>query len=152
MVLFVFFGYKLLAEKKPKINTDEQAVSSDMVFPTVDSSVKVDLRSTKKGEAVLSVNNAPSGTESIEFEMSYLVINEDTGDGGGTVSQGAIGKCYEVRGIWECGEPSASGRKIILGTCSSGVCRYHNISGPIRISLKFSGSYGDKMFTKEYEI
>jgi len=152
LVLFVFFGYRFFAGQKPKVRTNEQEAPSDMVFPTVDSSVKVDLISTKKGEAVLSVNNAPSGTESIEFEMSYLVINEDTGDGGGTVSQGAIGKCYEAKDIWECGEPSASGRKIILGTCSSGVCRYHNISGPIRISLKFSGSYGNKMFTKEYEL
>jgi hypothetical protein len=152
LVLVAFFGYRFFAGQKPKVNTDDQAAPSDMVFPTVDSSVKVDLISTKKGEAILSVNNAPSGTESIEFEMSYLVINEDTGDGGGTVSQGAIGKCYEVKGIWECGEPSASGRKIILGTCSSGVCRYHNISGPIRISLKFSGDYGNKMFTKEYEL
>ena len=51
----------------------------------------------EEGEAVLSVKDAPNGTRSIEFEMSYMVINEDTGDGGGSVSQGAIGKCYEVK-------------------------------------------------------
>ena len=152
LLLVSFFGYKYLIGRKPAVNNNEQTNPSDNIFPTVDSSVKVNLKSIRKGEAVLSVNDAPNGTKSIEFEMSYLVINEDTGDGGGSVSQGAIGKCYEVKSVWECGEPSPTGRKIILGTCSSGVCRYHNISGPIKISLKFSGSYGDKMFTKEYEL
>lgn len=152
LLLASFFGYKYLIGQKPVVDNNEQIVQSDIIFPTVDSSVKVELKSTKKGEVVLSVNDAPSGTKAIEFEMSYLVINEDTGDGGGSVSQGAIGKCYEVKNAWECGEPSSSGRKIILGTCSSGVCRYHNISGPIKISLKFSGSYGNKMFTKEYTL
>ena len=152
LLLVSLFGYRYFMGRKPVADNSEQTVPSDTIFPTVDSSVKVELKSTKKGEAVLSVNDAPNGTKSIEFEMSYLVINEDTGDGGGSVSQGAIGKCYEVKSVWECGEPSPSGRKIILGTCSSGVCRYHNISGPIKISLKFSGSYGDKMFTKEYQL
>jgi hypothetical protein len=151
--LFIFFSYWILAGKKtPVSKKDEQTLSSDNILPTVDSSVKVNLVSTKKGEAVLSIISAPNSTKSIEFEMSYLVVNEDTGEGGGTVSQGAIGKCYETNNVWECGEPSQSGRKIILGTCSSGVCRYHNITGPIKVSLKFSGNYGEKIFTKEYKI
>jgi hypothetical protein len=153
VVLIVIFGYWLVTRGKSAGNKKvEEIAQSDTVFPTVDSSVKVDLKSLKKGEAVLSITNAPSGTNAIEFEMSYLVVNEDTGEGGGTVSQGAIGKCTEASGVWECGEPSGAGRKIVLGTCSSGVCRYHNISGPIRVSLKFEGSYGDKMFTKEYTL
>lgn len=153
LVLLIFTGYWLFVGRKTSTSkTNEQLIQSDNIFPTVDSSVRVDLKSTKKGEAVLSINNAPKETKSIEFEMSYLVINQDTGDGGGTVSQGAIGKCDESNGVWECGEPAETGRKIILGTCSSGVCRYHNISGPIKVSLKFSGSYGDKSFTKEYTL
>jgi len=153
LVLFIFFSYWILVGNKNTVNKkDEQMVSSDNILPTVDSSVKVNLISTKKGEAVLSIESAPNSTKLIEFEMSYLVVNEDTGEGGGTVSQGAIGKCYEVSNVWECGEPSQSGRKIILGTCSSGVCRYHNITGPINVSLKFSGNYGEKIFTKEYKI
>ncbi|MEK7177744.1 MAG: hypothetical protein AAB705_02885 [Patescibacteria group bacterium] len=152
LLLVSFFGYKYLKGRNTAVDNNAQIITSDNIFPTVDSSVQVDLKSTKKGEAILSINNAPNGTESIEFEMSYLVINEDTGDGSGTVSQGAIGKCNEENSVWECGEPSPSGRKIILGTCSSGVCRYHNITGPIKVSLKFSGSYGEKVFTKEYEL
>ncbi|PIU37242.1 hypothetical protein COS77_01275 [Candidatus Roizmanbacteria bacterium CG06_land_8_20_14_3_00_34_14] len=153
LVLFIFFSYWILVGSKNTVNKkDEQIVSSDNILPTVDSSVKVNLISTKKGEAVLSINSAPNGTKSIEFEMSYLVVNEDNSEGGGAVSQGAIGKCYEASNVWECGEPSQSGRKIILGTCSSGVCRYHNITGPIRVSLKFSGNYGEKIFTKEYKM
>lgn len=153
LFLFILLGYYMFFGRKTNNNKiNEQTVSSDSIFPTVDSSVKVSLTSFKKGEAILSINNAPTGTKSIEFEMSYLVINQDTGEGGGTVSQGAIGKCYEVSQVWECGEPSQTGRKIILGTCSSGVCRYHNIEGPIKVSLKFSGSYGEKVFSKEYKI
>lgn len=154
LVFFILSSYWLFIGRKTSVNkTNDEAIQSDNIFPTVDSSVQVDLKSIKKGEAILSINNAPNGTESIEFEMSYLVVNEDTGDGGdGTVSQGAIGKCDEENSVWGCGEPSSSGRKIILGTCSSGVCRYHNITGPIKVSLKFSGNYGKKIFTKEYNL
>ena len=152
LVLFIFFGYKFMIGRKTTVNNNEQTVPSDSIFPTVDSSVRVYLKPTKKGEAVLSISDALNETKSIEFEMSYLVVNVDTGEGGGNVSQGAIGKCYEDNNVWECGEPSETGRKIIFGTCSSGVCRYHNITGPIKVSLKFSGNYGEKIFTKEYKL
>lgn len=153
LTILLLSGYWLFVGRSPSSNKkEEQIVPSDNILPTVDSSVKVSLESAKKGEVVLSINDAPNGTKSIDFEMSYLVINEDTGEGGGSVSQGAIGKCTEADNVWECGEPSQSGRKIILGTCSSGVCRYHNITGPIKVSLKFSGNYGEKIFTKEYKI
>ena len=153
LIILSVFGYWLfIGRNSTTSKKSEQIVQSDSVLPTVDSSVKVDLKSSKKGEAILSIISAPNGTKSIEFEMSYLVVNADTGEGGGTVSQGAIGKCSESNGVWECGEPSESGRKIVLGTCSSGVCRYHNITGPIKVALKFSGSFGEKMFEKEFTL
>lgn len=154
LVLFILSGYWLLIGRKSSVSKESSpTVPSDNIFPKVDSSVRVDLKSIKKGEALLSINNAPNNTQSIEFEMSYLVVNKDTGEGGGgNVSQGAIGKCYESNNVWECGEPAPSGRKIILGTCSSGVCRYHDITGPIKVSLKFSGDYGQKTFEKEYTL
>ncbi|MDO8741624.1 MAG: hypothetical protein Q7J11_00585 [Candidatus Roizmanbacteria bacterium] len=153
LVLFILSGYWLLIGRKATVKSkNEQVVTSEGVFPTIDSSVQVDLKPIKKGEVLLSINNAPTGTKSIEFELSYLVANIDTGEGGGNVAQGAIGKCYESNNVWECGEPFQSGYKIVLGTCSSGVCRYHNITGPIKVLLKFSGSYGVKTFEKEYTL
>ena len=153
LVLFILSGYWLLVGRKTVSNQNQDVVPFETIAPTIDSSVKVDLKQEKKGEVLLSINNPPNGTSSIEFELSYLVVNVDTGEGeSGSVAQGAIGKCYESNSVWECGEPSQSGRKIILGTCSSGVCRYHNITGPIKVSLKFSGSYGNKSFTKEYTL
>jgi len=43
-------------------------------------------------------------------------------------------------------------KKITLGTCSSGKCVYHEVVGKIKVSLKFTGSYGEKIFEKEYEL
>jgi hypothetical protein len=87
-----------------------------------------------------------------------LVVNTDVGDEGegegGSVSQGAIGKCVEIKGLWECGseEPGGQGRKIVLGTCSSGTCRYHNIVGDVKVFMKFTGDYGSKVFEKEFSL
>lgn len=130
-------------------------IPTEAVIPTVDSSVVVDLKSAgKKGEAILSVNNAPAGTKAIEYTLSYDA--QGTGEEGdsGPIPQGAIGKCEKVGDIWECGEPTTTskGRKIVLGTCSSGVCRYHTIIGKLKVELKFSGSYGEKAFEKEYSL
>lgn len=153
VLIILVIGVFIYSRKQANNNVVTNNSPTDQILPTIDSSVKVDLISSKKGEAVLSINNAPDGTKSIEFELSYLVINADTSEGGsGTVSQGAIGKCYESNNVWECGEPSGTGRKIVLGTCSSGVCRYHNITGPITVSLKFTGDYGEKIFTKNYQL
>jgi hypothetical protein len=64
-----------------------------------------------------------------------------------------IGKCFKTERFWQCGEEDAyGGRKIVLGTCSSGTCRYHNILGPIKLNLKFTGSYGEKIYEKEFKI
>ena len=123
---------------------------TEVAIPTVDSSVKVNLTSGKtKGEALLTIEKAPKGTKDIDFELSYNANNPDEG---GTTLQGAIGGCEESQDVWKCGEPSPTGRKIVMGTCSSGVCKYHNVVGKVRLNLRFTGDYGDKVFEKEYEL
>jgi len=153
LVLVVIIGFVFLNKKPTKKTSPTVAVPTEELIPTVDSSVKVEFKPLKKGEVILKVSNEPKNTKQIDFELNYQVVNTDVAEGGeGTVEQGAIGKCYQIESFWQCGEESATGRKIILGTCSSGTCRYHNIVGPIKVVLKFSGSYGEKIFEKEFTI
>jgi len=154
VILFLVIGIFLFSKKKNKPNMEVNVQPTEEVLPTIDSSVKVDFKLQKKGEAVLLITNEPKNTKSIEFELSYPVTNTDLSEGGGeTVDQGTIGKCYQIKNEWQCGEAdNLGGRKIILGTCSSGVCRYHNIVGEIKVVLKFSGDYGERIFEKKYKL
>jgi hypothetical protein len=154
LVLLVVVGFVFLNKKPAEKTRSTVAVPTEELIPTVDSSVKVDFKPLKKGEVLLTVANEPKDTKQIDFELSYQVINNDVAEGGeGTVEQGALGKCYRVDNSWQCGEANTTGgRKIILGTCSSGTCRYHNIVGSIKVVLKFSGTYGEKIFEKEFNI
>jgi len=154
LVVFATFSvFVLLNKKSAKKNPSTMVIPTEELIPTVDSSVKVEFKPLKKGEVVLTVSNEPKDTQQIEFELSYQVVNSDAGEGAEErVEQGVIGKCYRFGTLWQCGEQSGGGRKIILGTCSSGTCRYHNIIGSIKVVLKFSGSYGEKIFEKEFTI
>lgn len=131
----------------------EDILNNEPTIAPVDSSVVVEfVEGARAGEALLTVENAPNGTKSIEFELSYEAKSDARSGGSGTTQQGAIGECKESGGVWECGEPSTDGRKIVLGTCSSGVCRYHDITSKIDVRLRFSGSYGDRLFEKSYSL
>jgi len=144
-IFFLAFG-----GKKNSQQGSAEAIPTDVVIPTVDNSVVVNLKQGSiKGEVLLTVKNAPNGTKGIDFELSYN--SQNPGDVNSTL-QGAIGSCKERQGIWECGEDSPTGKKIVFGTCSSGTCRYHNVIGKIKVTLRFSGSYGEKIFEKEYQI
>jgi hypothetical protein len=110
------------------------------VIPTVDSSVKVSLDPGKqKGYINLNIKGIPSGTDTIEYEMSY-----------NTAEQG-------LQGIVPDEPVSVKGKdtftkEFFLGTQSSGAITYHKVVGPIHITLKFNGSYGAKSFEKEFQL
>lgn len=151
LVVLLVAGIFVFNSRQSKQRTSSDGLPEDSIIPTVDGSVVVELeQGAKKGEAILTIKNAPNGTRGIEYTISYDA--ESTEGEGGPVPQGAIGKCTKDGNVWQCGEPSAAGRKIVLGTCSSGVCRYHKIIGDVRVSLKFSGDYGERIFEKDYEI
>jgi len=158
-LLILIFGmgifFILINKRFAKKETSTLVIPTEVLIPTVNSSVKVDFKPLKKGEIVLTVANEPKGTKEIDFELSYKVANTDLSEGGeGIIEQGVIGKCFKIGEYWQCGEENddKSGRKIVLGTCSSGVCRYHNIVGPIKLNLKFTGNYGEKIYEKEFKI
>ncbi|MGB9882933.1 MAG: hypothetical protein ACPLRN_00225 [Microgenomates group bacterium] len=153
VVLFFIFFINQKNNSKNKKNIVNVSPTEQLI-PTVDTSVKADFQLIKKGEAALKIINIPKNTLSIDFELSYLVKNNDVSEGDdGELEQGVIGKCYQFQEDWQCGEAKDGGsRKIVLGTCSSGVCRYHNIVSPIKVVLKFTGDYGQKIFQKEYKL
>jgi hypothetical protein len=122
-------------------DADEEVLPDVEVLPTVADTVKVDITAdAKKQEASVSVKGVPKGTESIEYELSY-----DAEVDGEKVPKGVIGT-IEFDGK----EPVQ--RKVTLGTCSSGTCKYDKGITSIKASLKFSGSYGAQLFEGEFEL
>jgi hypothetical protein len=154
VVLLVVIGivYFIVANQA-KNKQALEALENEEIIPTVDASVIVELKAAKKaGEVTLTVKDAPKGTKSIEYELTYDAMStEGTGE---KVPQGAIGRCYNKSGTqnWNCKQQQESGEAITLGTCSSGTCVYHKVVGPIKVTLSFEGSYGKRIFEKEYDL
>ncbi len=136
LVLVGVSGYLFSANKKQ--NSAVKPSPTEAVIPTIDSSVMVALASTSAGrEVTLTIGRIPSGTESIDYELSYQTAKQGL--------QGVIGTITTSGG-------ADYKKELTLGTCSSGKCVYHQVVGKIKLTLKFSGSYGEKIFQKEYEI
>lgn len=131
--LFAFKG-----KSSQKVEDDDQVPVEDIV-PTVDASVKVSLvaEDAQKKEVVLKASALPANTSAVEYELSYL-----------TASQGLQG----VIGTVTLEGDSQFEKKLTLGTCSSGTCVYHQVVGKIKLTLKFNGDYGAKLFEKEYQL
>jgi hypothetical protein len=124
----------VVANRKSNNAGKENTTSEEAgILPTVDASVKVGLEGKNNNRAVaLTISGVPNGTTSIEYSLSY--------DTEGQGLQGIIGT-IEMKD----GEDSYTTTRE-LGTCSSGACVYHDVSGPVKVELKFNGSYGEKIF------
>ena len=117
----------------------EELLPTEVVIPTIDSNVSVDLVSSSAGrEVVLQIKSIPSGTDTIDYELSYQTKQQGL--------QGVIGTVELKK------NESEVDKTLTLGTCSSGTCIYHQVLGKIRLNLRFTGDYGDKVFEKEYEL
>ncbi|MBI2051867.1 hypothetical protein HYT33_03850 [Candidatus Roizmanbacteria bacterium] len=140
VVVLILSGVFVLSRvKSSKQEEPLEELENEEVIPTVDSSVVVSLEPTRGNrEVVLTVKNIPSGTRRIEYELSY--------DARGQGPQGAIGSVELKKG------QRSLEKTITLGTCSSGTCVYHDVVGEIRLSLKFMGTYGERIFEKEYRL
>jgi hypothetical protein len=111
----------------------------EKVVPTVDASVVVNLKPTNgKKEITLTVQAIPTGTETIDYELSYETESQGLQGVMGTAT--LTSKDKELQ------------KQLTLGTCSSGKCVYHQVVGDIKVSLKFNGSYGEKMFEKNFSL
>lgn len=139
LIVFVLAGVFLLSQRGGKTTTVTKGIApTEEVIPTVDSSVRVELSYSIPGkEALLSISAIPNGTTSMDYELSYLTAKQGL--------QGVIGTITTDNG-------SSYEKKLTLGTCSSGTCVYHDVVGKIRVTIKFNGNYGEKLFEKEYEL
>ncbi len=133
LLLVIFLA--LFAKNKSKKTTD-LIQPTEVKIPTIDNTVKIDLISLLSGkEVLLKIDNIPQTTETIDYELSYQTKNQGF--------QGIIGTIdVENKKNFQ--------KKLTLGTCSSGTCVYHQLVGKIKLNLKFNGSYGEKIFEKEY--
>lgn len=149
--LIVVFGVWFASNtaNKHKEQSTENVLENEPTIAPVDSSVIVNLEEAgKKGEVEISVKNAPEGTKKAEMELTYnrAARAEDDTDSDVT-TDGVLTGCD-----FKSGQRSCVKTGITLGTCSSGVCRYHSVVGSIKLSIIFTGSYGDRSFEKEYKL
>lgn len=118
---------------------EETVIEEDVAkLPRVDDSVKVSVKGIENNtKVVISVDNIPDKTTSIDVELTY-----NTAQG---LPKGAIGK------IRLSGESSAT-KEILLGTCSRGVCRYDEGVEKVSVILRFNSSDGASIFEDEFTL
>ena len=137
-----------LTKKNSGLGT-ESVLENEPTIAPVDKSVIVTLEeSVKKGEIEVDIKNAPVGSKKTEMELTYNREKrpEDETDSD-VIPDGVLAGCE-----FKSGQRSCHKTGITLGTCSSGVCRYHTVVGSIKLSIIFSGSYGERIFEKEYKL
>lgn len=138
--IMIMFSGKPQQDETDVSDTDEQL---DEPIPTVDPSVEVSLEAINNNQdVVVTVENVPEGTEEIEVEISYEreepELDSPIADGSFAVMEP---------------EGNRAETEIKLGTCSSGVCRYHTLTtGEIRTVLKFNGEYGERLYENTFTI
>lgn len=132
-------GYIVFANRAKQTPKVTQSLPTQEIIPTVDSSVKVSLAAqTGSKELILGINSIPTGTNTIDYELSYQTAQQGLQGVIGTISVSNNKNNYQ--------------KSITLGTCSSGKCVYHQVVGKIKLTLRFNGDYGEKIFEKDYEI
>lgn len=142
LVLVSAIAFMMFRGKDNQESTEKETVFAqpEDVIPTVDSSVKVTIEG--KTEGVITIKGIPKGTTEIEYQLTYKKKNLVEGEG---VQDGLLGR------VKLKGEDSIE-EEITFGTCSSGVCRYHDIDGPITGSFLFTGSYGKKILDQKFDL
>lgn len=139
LVLLLVVGFFVFGPKNKSVEDEGDLGPVEEVIPTVDASVDVSLTAATAAahDVILNASNIPQGTISVDYELSYQ-----------TASQGLQG----VIGTIDTEGEREFEKKLTLGTCSSGTCVYHEVVGKIKLTLKFSGDYGEKLFEKEFGI
>ena len=139
VLLLVLTGGGLLVKKlTTRPQTRPVAEEEETTLPEADASIAVDLKArADKRAVILDVANIPSGTLSVEYELSYL-----TGTG---LPKGALGK-VDLQGKTELS------REILLGTCSKSVCTYDEGVTSVNLVLRFNHPDGASQFSKEYPL
>lgn len=106
-------------------------------LPPADPNIVVELIPLTSGQTVdLRISKIPNDIASVEYELKYKTNNK---------TEGVFGTAQV--------EDSRVTREITLGTCSSGVCKYHTIpDGKGTLTIKFNSSKGATRFQKEFKL
>jgi hypothetical protein len=141
VLLLVGGVFAVMSGKSKKAATQQKqdVITNSDVIPTVDASVQVTLKGVNDNKEVeMTIDHMPSGTTSVDYQISY---NTKEGNPQGIFSNLPID------------DPNQKvDKKFTLGTCSSGVCRYHNVDGPLQVQLKFNGNYGERLYEKDFTL
>ena len=142
-LLIAYFVFNKPKATNKVDDTEFTEAADDLeAIPTVTKDVVVSLEPIQpKKEIKLIVKGVPQGTKSIEYELTYSTKDQD--------SQGVFSTAGPEKNALTFGADFE--RDITLGTCSKNVCKYHVITSPIKVSLKFEGSYGARIFQKDYD-
>lgn len=143
LIAVVVLSKKPTPVQKKDVSQLEQSQDDLDVIPTVGPEVKVELVSVvPKQEVKLVVTGVPDNTSSLEYEFTYSTKEQDT--------EGVFSTAKPKEGSRFF--PKTFERQITLGTCSRNVCRYHNVTSNIKVTLKFEGDYGARLLQKEFDL
>lgn len=146
LTILVVLGFVFLRKPAPvaqkSVSELEQSQDDLDAIPTTGPEVKVSIVSVQpKKEIKLVVEGVPSGTSALEYELTYSTAEQD--------AEGVFSTAKPDKGSTTFGTKFE--RQITLGTCSRNVCRYHVITSPVKVILKFEGSYGARILQKEFD-
>ncbi|RJR30295.1 hypothetical protein C4564_00915 [Candidatus Microgenomates bacterium] len=140
VLVLVFLGgfFVVRGMTKPAAAPVEEEESMILDLPDADPSIVVSVEPKSDGRSIiLSVSEIPSGTESIEYELSY-----NTAEG---LPKGALGK-IDVNGKTEVE------KDVLLGTCSKNTCTYDEGVTMVDLVLKFNHPSGATKFTGQFSL
>jgi hypothetical protein len=145
LVVLALVGYLVTRPAAPPLAKKAIQITQapeNEIIPTVGPEVQVSLKSiTPKQEIKLIVEGVPDKTTSIEYELTYSTKKQE--------SEGVFSTAKPKEPATTFGKTFE--RQITLGTCSRNVCTYHEITSDIKVTLKFEGDYGSKLFQKEFK-
>jgi hypothetical protein len=130
-VIAAFLGYFLFLNKQEPQGTAGEI--QEEVLPTISKEelgLEFELRSDKRA-ARFTINNVDD-IDLVEYQISYT--KEINGE---EVPEGLIGEVKR-----EPGDKTIESGYREFGTCSSGVCRYDNVTSDIKLFLKITKSDG----------
>lgn len=130
----VWFFTRTTPQTAKNVENESVFEEPNETIQILEDSVEITIKG--KTDAEISVKNIPANTKSISYELSYNTKS---------------GSVEGVFGMIDVDNANAT-EQITFGTCSSGVCKYHQIDGTVKGIFIFEGSYGQKMREQEFAL
>lgn len=133
VLVIAFTGFIFFKNTTSKSNEQDKEEKPAVKELTLEERPYVTLTPDKDGkELILKVSRIPSQVSTVEYEVRYDRFESETG---GDISDGVPGS-VKVEG------QTNIERKLTLGTCSSGVCRYHKGVKDIQLNIRLRDAKG----------